>query len=375
MSLMWGMLEWNVRTDLSCGWFLSRMFGGRQSLACKGFGADSERVYFFVGGDPYGRAVSKPPISEVEQLFADILKDDDSQVAAGCSPGPDSRQWRMDPLRLKVLDPGGLLRVLRNAATKIARLQALQLRVVAELSEQHQGSGEVAAEVTSVLPLSLSHARKLVREASALTTRLPMTLALMETGALDGAGASKVCTATAWLSDDDARTVDVVLQHRLPGKDADQARDAASYAARKVDPGGAARRTRKAIDSRRVTVTRHRVGTASLALENGSVEKVNAAYDRLDRIARELSAEDEDLSLDQLRMDAALDLLAGIGEADPPEGDESSAATPMQTPTQAQVSARPQRKASASASRRGSRRHRRGRQGKARRYRTRSCSG
>jgi len=294
--------------------------------------------------------------------------DDDSSVVSRASPDLDSVQSRSDPDCLKALDSMSLLKVLRGAATRIARIQALQLRVVAELSEQHQEPEEVAVKVSSVLPLSLSRARKMVAVAKTLCTRLPMTLSLMETGVLDGSGAAKVSEATDWLSDDDARTVDALLRDRLPGKDADQAQKAASYAARKIDPAGAATRTREAVDARRVTVTRHRTGTASLVLGNGSVDEVSAVYDRLDRIARELSAKGEERNLDQLRVDVAFDLLSDAEGTNSADGKESAPSLPVSTST------RSAQKASPSTDRRTSRRHRRGRQGKTRRSRARSCS-
>jgi hypothetical protein len=335
----------------------------------RNFRLGSEHLTFFVGGGVYGRWVSNSYISEVEQLITDVLKDDDSPVATRVSPDDGSAQSRLDPCHLKALDSASLLKVLRGAAVRIARLQALQQRVVAELSEQHQEPEEVAVKVSSVLPLSLSRARKMVAVARALSNRLPMTLTLMETGVLDGSGAAKVSGATDWLSDDDARAVDALLHDRLPGKDADQAQKAASYAARRIDPAGAARRTREAVDARRVTVTCHRTGTSSLVLGNGSADEVNAIYDRLDRMARELNAEGEGRSLDQLRADVAFGLLGGADGGDPAEVKESSLSASVSTRT------RPAPKVSPTTNRRSSRRHRRGRQGKTRQSRTRSCSG
>jgi hypothetical protein len=246
--------------------------------------------------------------------LVDLLKKEGVEASAWHCQGFDLRQLCLDSSRLKSMRTTGLLRVLRDTATEIARLQALQMRTIADLDERHQGSAEVAVEVASALQLSLDHARKTVEDAKALATRLPMTLTMMETGALDRNRASKVCAATAWLSDDDARSADIALQHRLRGKDAGQVRRAAAYAARKVDPGGAARRMRKAGEARRVMITYHRAGTASLVIGNGSVEKVNAAYGRLDRAARELTCEDQARSLDQSRVDVALALLADVGE-------------------------------------------------------------
>ncbi len=62
---------------------------------------------------------------------------------------------------------------------------------------------------------------RLVAAAEALTTRLPRTLGLMDKGQVDGFGAMKVVTATAWLSDEHALAADALLEDRLPGKNAE----------------------------------------------------------------------------------------------------------------------------------------------------------
>ncbi|WP_039916047.1 HNH endonuclease signature motif containing protein, partial [Amycolatopsis azurea] len=126
-----------------------------------------------------------------------------------------------------------------------------------------------------------------------------------------GAGAAKVAAATAWLSDENARAVDAVLEDRLAGRNTEQIRKAASHAAGVVDKEGAARRTEHNRAGRRLRVRQGESGVASIEVEDGPVEKVTAAYTRIDREARALKTGGETRTLDQLRADVALDLLLG----------------------------------------------------------------
>lgn len=231
------------------------------------------------------------------------------------SPDVDLRRLRSDPKLLKNLQPSGLLGVIREVKVEIEKLQALLVRTVAELSAQRADSDEVVGELAVELSLSADDARRSIVDAEALTSRLPRTLSLMENGEFDLERATKVCGATACLSDDDARKADEVLEGRLPGKDATQVQKAAAYVARKVDPDGPERRTRKRDRSRRIAVTYHRIGTASLSITNTTAGRVNAAFERVDRLARELLGEARSRTLDELRADVAIGLLIGDAES------------------------------------------------------------
>ena len=227
------------------------------------------------------------------------------------TPDIDIRELRSDPALLKKFQPAGLLGVIRDVEAEIEKFQALQVLAVAELSEQRADSEVVVGEIAAELSVPMDDARRRIADAEALTSRLPKTLELMEAGKLDLDRASKVCGATAWLSDDDAKEVDAALEKRLPGKDVAQVRKAASYVARKVDPDGPKRRTGKRDRSHRVSVTYHRMGTASLSIANATAGKVNEAFERVDRTARELWEEAQPRSLDELRAEVAIGLLMG----------------------------------------------------------------
>ncbi|KZB87782.1 HNH endonuclease signature motif containing protein [Amycolatopsis regifaucium] len=209
------------------------------------------------------------------------------------------------------LDDKDSVAVAKAASAGIARLEAVRFRAPAQLNRHRGGAGSVVQEVALELSLVDSHAGSMVAAAEALMTRLPRTLALMDQGKLSGFGAMKVVAATAWLSEENARAADAVLEDRLPGRNADQIRKAANHAAITVDRDGADRRARRHREGRRLTLRQGEMGVASIEVEDGPVEKVTAAYRRIDREARALRKSGETRTLDQLRADIALDLLLG----------------------------------------------------------------
>ncbi|WP_370641981.1 DUF222 domain-containing protein [Amycolatopsis sp. TNS106] len=209
------------------------------------------------------------------------------------------------------LDDNDSVAVAQAASAGIARLEAIRFRAVARLNRHREGARSVTQEVALALSVMDNHAGAVVAAADALTTRLPRTLGLMDAGKLGGFGAMKVAAATAWLSDDDARAVDAVLEDRIADKNPGQIRKAANHAANTIDPDGAARRAEGHRDGRRLSLRHGETGVASIEVEDAPVEKAAAAYQRIDRDARALKTGDETRTLDQLRADVALDLLLG----------------------------------------------------------------
>ncbi|MFE5569375.1 DUF222 domain-containing protein [Amycolatopsis japonica] len=210
-----------------------------------------------------------------------------------------------------VLDDKDSVALAQAASAGIARLEAVRFRALAQLNRHREGARSVAQEVALELSLVDNHAGALVAAADALTTRLPRTLSLMDEGKLGGFSAMKVATATAWLSDEDARAVDALLEKRIGDKNPDQVRKAANHAANTIDPEGAGKRAERHREGRRLTLRHGETGVASIEVEDGPVEKVAAAYQRIDREARALRTGGETRTLDQLRADVALDLLLG----------------------------------------------------------------
>ncbi|RSN23345.1 HNH endonuclease [Amycolatopsis sp. WAC 04169] len=220
-----------------------------------------------------------------------------------------------------MLDDKDSIALAQAASAGIARLEAVRFRALAQLNRHREGARSVAQEVALALSVTDNHAGALVAAADAVTSRLPRTLALMDNGKLSGFGAAKVATATAWLSDDDARAVDALLEDRIAEKNPDQVRKAANHAANTIDPDGAGKRAEQHREGRRLTLRHGETGVASIEVEDGPVEKVAAAYQRIDREARALRVGGETRTLDQLRADVALDLLLG-GQGGPSERSE-----------------------------------------------------
>lgn len=220
----------------------------------------------------------------------------------------------------------GALRTVAACEAAIARAQAVQMRALARLGTLREDPRSAAAEVALVVSSTESRARGQLDLAETLTTRLPHTLAAMESGTIDSYKASKVADATAVLDDDAARQADEILADRLVGKNPVALRQAAGRVAARLDPEGADRRAAQRRYCRRVELIPRGEGMASLAADLPA-EAATAIYARLDRAARKLRGPDEDRTLDQLRADLFTELCLGTGNTimHPDPSDDRSA--------------------------------------------------
>ncbi len=209
------------------------------------------------------------------------------------------------------LDDKDSVQVAKEVGAALARLEAVRFRALSRLSELRGGARSVVQEVAMNLFLVDGFAGSLVATGVALTSRLPQTLSLMDQGKVGGFAAQKVAEATAWLSDEDSLLADATLESRLPEKNSEQVRKAASYAAMKADRSGADRHATERRKGRRLSVSQGEAGVASIEVVDGPVEKVTAAHKRIHREARALRNQGDTRTMDQLRADIALDLLLG----------------------------------------------------------------
>lgn len=224
------------------------------------------------------------------------------------------RTVRTDPDTLHRMKDEQIVDLIRDTDAEISKLQALQLRAIADLSVRRRRAPSAASEVALALSITEHRASAIVSAANALIARLPRMLNLMDDGRLDLYRAMKVTDATSWLSGDHVRIVDATLEDRVQGRNATQVRRAAAYAAAKVDPDGAAQRTERKLVERRFTLHHQDTGVTHLSVNNAPTEKATAAFARVDRVARALKTPDESRTLDQLRADVAMDLLlSGTG--------------------------------------------------------------
>ncbi|PRX49154.1 uncharacterized protein DUF222 [Prauserella shujinwangii] len=191
---------------------------------------------------------------------------------------------------------------------RIARLQALQLRAIAEHACLRGHGRDVAQEIALALSVTENAAARQLDLAQALTTRLPNTFAAMRRGDIDSYKAAKIHEPTAFLADEKAREVDSRMSGKLAGKNPSNLRVAVRRQVHQVDPEGAAERARRRRTERRVELVHGEDGMASL-VANLPAEVAAGAYARLDRAARRLRGGGETRTLDQLRADVLADAL------------------------------------------------------------------
>ncbi|HEU0239384.1 MAG TPA: HNH endonuclease [Micromonosporaceae bacterium] len=97
-----------------------------------------------------------------------------------------------------------------------------------------------------------------------------------------------------------------------------QLRDRLRRAIMRADPAGAAKRTARTVEQRRVVLTPDREATAGLFALCLPAARAAAAFERVDAYARAWRANGDGRTLDQLRADAVLDLLEGVAINEPP---------------------------------------------------------
>lgn len=275
--------------------------------------------------------MSSDPESPAECALTDLLVSEEIEVlpdVRSAFPGLE----HADADWVGRMSEAGALRTIAACEAAIARTQAVQLRALARLGALRDDPRSAAAEVALAVSSTESRARGQLDLAETLTTRLPHTLAAMESGTIDSYKASKVADATAVLDDATAREADEVLAERLVGKNPVGLRQAAGRVAARLDPEGADRRAAERRYCRRIELIPRGEGVATLAADLPA-EAATAIYARLDRAARKLRGPDEERTLDQLRADVFIELCLGTGTGtgttrpDPDASEDHSADT------------------------------------------------
>jgi hypothetical protein len=134
----------------------------------------------------------------------------------------------------------------------------------------------------------------------------------MKAGRLDGCRASRIVDATALLSDEDASTVEGQVVEQVEELSPAQLGRALNRAIRRLGADAFQERHEKRLAERRVDAYPTEDGCAAVTI-HGSAERIQIADMRVDAIAKQLKASGAAAgrTLDQLRSDVALDLLAG----------------------------------------------------------------
>jgi hypothetical protein len=203
-----------------------------------------------------------------------------------------------------------LIEVLQHTERQRARTDALQVRVMARLSQLRPDPRYVGDEVAAALNWAPPTASNKVKTAVDLVTRLPQAVAALDRGEIDFPKACALVEWTAPLSIDQAREVAAVVLPWSAGRTVGAMRQKLSREIIKIDPDGAAARTRARRTRRTVEYRPLPDGMAELLIYD-SADRIRALYQLLDYLARRAKAAGDKCPLDALRTDALMDLILG----------------------------------------------------------------
>jgi uncharacterized protein DUF222 len=191
-----------------------------------------------------------------------------------------------------------------------AKEAAEQLTILAEFAALDSKPEFTHLEVAAVSRVSETFARNRLELASALTTRLPRTMDALREGRIDEYKAKRVMLATEVLSDDLAAQVEEELIPQADAWSTRQLNDRLRRTVLRADPQSAATRAAARTAARRV-IHEDLDDGGGLLLIHSDVERTQLADGRIQAIAKQIRSSGDTRTLDQLRADVALDLLAG----------------------------------------------------------------
>lgn len=195
-----------------------------------------------------------------------------------------------------------------HAWRRIGQAQAEYMHSLAKFAAKHEHNAESTAELALARGESDHVVRRELEWARQLTTRLPNTLRALARGDVDLLKASKVVQQTEPLPKKRALQVDHVVADKLTDRSADSVRRSAYRAVLRVDPEGAAARSRQRRTERKVTI-RHREDAMATLSAYLPAERAAAVYAGIDRRARAMRRHDDSRTTDQLRADILADHL------------------------------------------------------------------
>ncbi|MPY81136.1 MAG: DUF222 domain-containing protein, partial [Actinophytocola sp.] len=161
--------------------------------------------------------------------------------------------------------------------------------------------------------VSLARSAQDLALAEDLCERLPRTLGALSAGLLDESKARQIAQAASPLSGEQCAEFEARIYPTILGKTPWQVARLARTTVIKVDPEGAS--TRAELTKRSRKVERHAAEDGMAWLHAfAPAERVQAAYQRIDTLARGLGADDE-RSMDERRADVLFDLLLGTRQS------------------------------------------------------------
>lgn len=185
-----------------------------------------------------------------------------------------------------------------------------------EFPEDRDLAWEAAAtEIRAALRLTRRSAESELNLAVAVRRRLPRVWNALREGAIDGRRARVMIDGTTHLGEETARrVVDTVIED-APHLTTGELRALIRRLSVAADPDSAKERYTQAVDGRRVVTEASTDGTAHLLGMDLPPDRVAAVADRINRLAMSLNRSGDPRSIDQLRADVFLDLLAGTNQA------------------------------------------------------------
>jgi len=209
-----------------------------------------------------------------------------------------------------------VLRAHQRMASHYASRVYVDMAAVVEsmpgIDERPQDAAEyAAAEIRAALHLTRRAADVELSFALDLRDRLPRLAGMLATGEIDVRRARTIERETVHLDDAGAAAVVDRIADVASGLTTGQLAARIRRMCIEVDPAAAAKRYERAVEDRRVSTEANPTGTTNLMGLDLPPHRVAAVTRRIDEIARSLRGSGESRTMDQLRADVYLDLLAG----------------------------------------------------------------
>jgi hypothetical protein len=252
------------------------------------------------------RSGAADPVRWSEYLPDGMLAD---LLAQPCGTDPEHREFQT------LERVGGWERVIAWAQAGQARemasfIDSAEARNKALGACDSQAHDSAVAEVGLMLAVSARTAACRVGEAWSLCTRLPATLAAMESGRITLAKARIVDAETLNLSPEHTAAVEAQVLAKAAKQTPGQLRAATRRAVLSTDPAAARKRAEQAQQERGVRIWPEPDGMATLCAYLPAGDAVGV-FSVLDEYARHSGSADDERSMDARRSDALVDLVLG----------------------------------------------------------------
>jgi hypothetical protein len=239
------------------------------------------------------------------------------------APGPDLAM-AMAGLDRRRLGGHDRVELLKARARQLAHDQA---QLYADIYSVSEAIGELfgpgpleemfettCSEVRTALTLTRRAAEVQVDLAFQLGERLPQVGEALNAGSIDLPRARVICDQTVHLTRGSAQSVADSVLLAAPELTTGQLRARIQRLNIAIDPASATDRYQRRLEERRVVVEAEVDGTANLLGLHLPAADANAAMRRINRLARAAKTKGDPRTIDQIRADVLLDVLAGRGQ-------------------------------------------------------------